>query len=279
MSARTAAVRPLKPHGKEWYERLATLQDGYFYPWRSRLEPGNGEDAYLELVGRHLSARSDVLDVGCGHGAHALEIAARCRSVLAYDRVAAWIARAEAERRARGAGNVAFLCHDSSPEANGGRARLPGEARSYDLVISRRGPLHWIADAGRVARPGAAIVMLLPGGAGALNAEIAWAKLLPSPFGAPTGPLDPPLSRVRERLVAAGLELDALWTYDAREWFDEPRELYNCLSFGWGTGEAPSWEESRPAFERIFREHAVRGEIWVPHGRTLWRSVVPGLRL
>ena len=33
MSARTPAVRPLKPHGKEWYERLATLQDGYFYPW------------------------------------------------------------------------------------------------------------------------------------------------------------------------------------------------------------------------------------------------------
>jgi SAM-dependent methyltransferase len=129
----------MKPHSKEWYERHATRQNGYFYPWRSRIDAGNGEDAYVELVRSHLSPTSDVLDVGCGHGEHALAIAAHCRSVLAYDRVALWIARAEAERSARGVGNVTFLCHDSSPEANGGRARLPGEARSRDLVISRRG--------------------------------------------------------------------------------------------------------------------------------------------
>ncbi len=270
-------MRALKPHSKEWYERLATLQDGYFYPWRSRLDPGNGEDAYLDLVRAHLSPTSDVLDVGCGHGEHALEIAPHCRSVVAYDRVVPWIARADAERRARGLANVTFLNHDSSPEANGGRARLPGEARSHDLVISRRGPLHWIPDAARVARPGAAIVMLLPEAARALNEGIAWTKLLPEPFAVPRGPLDPPLlDIVRERLAEAGLALDAVWTYDVREWFHDPRELYNCLSFWWRPGEAvPGWEGSRANFERIFREYAVRGEVWLPNGRTLWRARVP----
>jgi len=94
-----------------------------------------------------------VLDVGCGHGGHALEIAPACRSVVAFDRIASWIARAEKEQRARGVVNATFLCHDSSPAAN------------------------------EAAPPGA-------------------------------------------------------------------------------------------TFARIFREHAVQGSIWLPHGRTIWRAVV-----
>lgn len=264
-----------RPHSNEWYERLAARQDGYYYPWRSRLDAGNGEDAYLELVRRQLGPRADVLDVGCGHGAHALEIAPACRSIVAFDRIAPWIARAEAERRARSLANAAFLCHDSSPAANGGRARLPGEAGAYDLVISRRGPLHWIADAPRVARRGAVLLMLLPEGSRGLNAQLPWLGLLPAPFGVPTEPLDPPLlSAVRERLATAGLELDAWWVHDVREWFDAPRDLYDCLSFWWQPGDAPSWDESRAALERIFRDHAVQGSIWLPHGRTIWRAAV-----
>ena len=255
----------LKPHGRAWYERLAARQDGYFYPWRSRIDEGNGEAAYLREVRRHLGPRVDVLDVGCAHGAHALELAPFCRSVVGYDRVAAWIARAEAERRARGVPNATFLCHDSPP--------LPGEDRSYDLLISRRGPLHWIRDAPRVARPGAVIVMLLP--EGSRDTEVPWRRLLPPPFDDAARPLGPPpLDTVRRRLAEAGLALDAAWTYDVREWFDTPRDLYDCLSFGWQP-EAPSWEESRELFERIFRESAVQGSIWLPHGRTLWRVVVP----
>ena len=36
---------PLQPHTPEWYDRLATLQPGYYYPWRSRPAAWNGEDA------------------------------------------------------------------------------------------------------------------------------------------------------------------------------------------------------------------------------------------
>src|SRR5437764_1364321 len=38
-----------QPHSAAWYDRLATLQTGYQYPWQSRLGAWNGEAAYLAL--------------------------------------------------------------------------------------------------------------------------------------------------------------------------------------------------------------------------------------
>ena len=81
----------LRPHSKAWYERLATMQQGYHYPWRSILPAINGEDMYLEILRQGLAPDKDVLDVGCGHGEVALDIAPLCNSVLAYDRVAHYI--------------------------------------------------------------------------------------------------------------------------------------------------------------------------------------------
>jgi len=52
---------------------------------------GNGEAAYLTLVKQHLTAESKVLEVACGHGDVALEIAGSCKHVVAYDRVASYI--------------------------------------------------------------------------------------------------------------------------------------------------------------------------------------------
>ena len=80
-----------RPHSPEWYDRLATLQDGYYYPWKSKVAAQNGEDAYLELVHQYLSPEKDVLDVGCGHGEVALTLSPHCRSIFAYDRVEKFI--------------------------------------------------------------------------------------------------------------------------------------------------------------------------------------------
>src|SRR5689334_12869975 len=153
---------PLQPQTAEWYDRLTTLQEGYYYPWRSQLGDWNGEDEYPTLVCRHLSSDADVLDVACGHGEVALAIAPLCRSVLGYDRTAAWVELAQRSARVRGVTNATFVCHDSSPDANGGRARLPAPDASFDLLICSKGPFHWIEDAPRVARPGATLLMLVP---------------------------------------------------------------------------------------------------------------------
>src|SRR6266849_4218072 len=101
----------MQRHTPEWYERLATLQTGYYYPWRSRIADGNGEDAYLELVQKHVHADADVLDSGCGHGAVALDFAPHCRSILGFDRTAAWIDLAQRTARERGIANARFVCY------------------------------------------------------------------------------------------------------------------------------------------------------------------------
>jgi 2-polyprenyl-3-methyl-5-hydroxy-6-metoxy-1,4-benzoquinol methylase len=125
----------LQPQTAEWYDRLAMLQDGYFYPWRSQIGAWNGEDEYLALVRQHLRPDADVLDVACGHGAVALEIAPLCRSVLGYDRTAAWIGLAQQAAQERGLTNVTFVCHDSSAAANGGQVRVPAQDATFDLLI------------------------------------------------------------------------------------------------------------------------------------------------
>jgi SAM-dependent methyltransferase len=70
--------------------------------------------------------------------------------------VQAFIDLAEAERRARGLHNARFVCADSKP------AGIPSPDGSFDLLLSRRGPRNWIADARRVGRPGAVMLMLCP---------------------------------------------------------------------------------------------------------------------
>ena len=77
----------LEQHSPAWYDRLATLQDGYYYPWNSHVATLNGEDAYLDLIQQHVTLDKDVLEIGCGHGEVAISIAHQCRSIIAYDRV------------------------------------------------------------------------------------------------------------------------------------------------------------------------------------------------
>ena len=81
----------VQPQTPAWFDRLATLQEGYRYPWRSTIGAGNGEDVFREVVRQHLRPEAEVLEAACGHGELALEVAPHVRSVRAYDRTAAWI--------------------------------------------------------------------------------------------------------------------------------------------------------------------------------------------
>lgn len=124
----------LRPHSDAWYERLASMQAGYFYPWSSTIAPGNGEDAYLDLVRRHLSPNLDVLDAGCGDGELTLGLAPLCRTIHGYDRVQRFIDIAVAASRERGVRSLACVYtaagHWTYPSGSTSRATFTSSSAS-----------------------------------------------------------------------------------------------------------------------------------------------------
>jgi len=260
----------LIPHSNDWYDRLALKQQGYYYPWHSKLLPFNGEDIYLELVRQQLTPESDVLEIACGHGEVALELAPRCRTILAYDRVSSYIELAQTAVNEKGIQNVTFVCADSTAAANQGHPRLPAESGRFDLLISRRGPLHWIADARRVARPGAVLIQLMP-----ISTVLPpWNEELPGIFRFKSYPYDGMYEHVKERLAAAGLRFHSTWTFERPEIFGDVEQFYRKLSWGFDSTEVPSFGEIQSRLESLFAQYAGAEGLAVPHGRFLWISVV-----
>lgn len=261
----------MRPHSTEWYQRLSTLQQGYFYPWQSQIAAGNGEDAYLAMVQAHLGPTVDLLDVACGHGSQTLGFAPFCRSVLGYDVVPSYIEMAQATAREQGIDNARFICYDSSIPANNGRATIPAADNSFDLLICSKGPFHWVEDARRVARPGATLLMLIPDGITMPE----WHHLLPKPLQWSFGG-DPTWARnvMEPRLAKSGVPLHSWWSFDVPEYFTDPEQLYIMLAWGHTADEKPPYAEVAPALETIFAEHATPTGIALRHRRYLWKAIV-----
>jgi SAM-dependent methyltransferase len=258
----------LMPQSAAWCERLARQQGGYFYDWRSVLPPGNGEDLYTQLVERELDPSLDVVDAGCGHGEDVLRIAPRVRSVVGYDRTQAFIEIAEVERRARGIDNARFVCADSKPSG------MPLPASSVDLLLCRRGPRNWIADAARVARPNAVLLMLSP-----ISGDVpAWNDELPEPLRFPQQGelpthLEPTRADIAARLAQIGAKLEGEWYCEVDELFSEPRELHRFRVWGRDPTLVPGYEQSASALERVFERHAAGGQLPIKHRRWIFRAV------
>jgi SAM-dependent methyltransferase len=256
----------------EQLEALAAQQGGYFYPWRSALGDGNGEDAYTQHIEAHLSPEKVVLEAGCGHGTDMLTFAPKVRRFIGYDAVESFIAIARHRAGEAGLANVELVLCNSSPQHNGGVARIPAADHSVDLIISRRGPTHWIADARRVCRPGARLIELnpLPG------PEFAWKGELPHALLAesPANPGRPDLAaEIEAALVRADLRLENAQVFDVPEIISEPEELYKCLTFMRFEPETPSWDEARPHLELLLARH---GPVEFRQRRFLWTAVVDG---
>lgn len=261
--------RRLKPHSAAWYKRLSQLQVGYYYPWHSTISMGNGDQAYMDLVTRHLSPEKDVLEVGCGHGEMALEIAPHCRSLLAYDRVPNYIELAQAGALQRGTNNVTFVCADSSAQSNK-RPRIPTGPNSFDLLISHMGPLHWVEDARRVARPGAVLIQLNP----LETHPPGWNELLPYELRLPDTNGHTMRQSVDRRLAAGGLRVHSCWSFDVPEYLPNAYEFYNLLSWGFTAEEVPAWEEVQELLEDIYQHYASPNGLAIPHRRLLWTATV-----
>lgn len=262
----------LKPHSVEWYRWLSTMQKGYFYPWRSRLEPWHGEDVFRTLVFEHLRPEMDVLEIACAQGDLALAMAPRCRSVLGYDVTADYIDMARKAVEERGIGNVTFLVYDSLSDANGGRAHMPAADHSFDLLVSSKGPFHWIADAQRVGRPGATLLMLVP----EMTTLTPWTALLPEVLRWEEWDANWARTTIEQRLGAAGLRLHSWWSFDVPELLPNPEELYVWCTWSFAAAEVPSYQEVAPLLERIFKEFAGPQGLEVRWRRHIWKAMIPG---
>jgi ubiquinone/menaquinone biosynthesis C-methylase UbiE len=257
----------ITPRSPEWYDRLATLQSGYYYPWKSRLPALNGEDVFLSMLHEIVTPEKDVLEVGCGHGEVALQVAASCRTLLAYDRVPAYIHLAQTAAEQQNAKNVTFVCADSSISMNG-QARVPAGEQSFDVIYSRRGPLHWIDEARRVTRPGAVLFQLNP----MLPPPPEWNQHLPEAFRL-TG-FTTMEQTVRQRLSQNGLIIHSCWTFQVQEIFAAPEDLYTFITWGHDPATVPPLTELAPALNRIFQDYATSEGLEVPFGRFLWKSFI-----
>ena len=261
-----------KAHSPAWYDSLAERQEGYHYPWKSKLPPYHGEDVFFEMVRQHLSTTSDVLEVACAHGDLALSIAPLCRSIVAYDRVASWIEKARNSAEQQGLDNATFLCHDSSLDANEGDARLPGVDDSYDLLICSKGPFHWVEDARRVARPGAVLLMLVPDS----TPSTAWHSRLPESLRwKEEGNSAWARPAIEQRLANGGLELDSWWSFDVPEVFPDPQQLYTWLSWGKAPDEIPTLSEVSSTLAQVFDTYANADGIAIHYRRYIWKAFEP----
>ncbi len=261
----------LRPHSTEWYRRLATLQEGYYYPWRSQVASGSGEEVYITLVEQHLDPAIDMLDVACGHGELTLRFARQCRSVFAYDLLPSYIELAQAHARAQGITNTRFVVHDSSFAANGGRAYIPADDNSFDLLVSSKGPFHWVEDARRVARPGATLLMIIPD----TRPAPPWHDLLPPALQWSVG-TDPTWARntFESRLIKSGIALHSWWSFDVPEYFTEPEQLYIYLTWGHPADEVPTYAEVAENFAAIFATHSSAQGVMLRNRRHIWKALV-----
>lgn len=260
------------PQTPAWYDRLTTMQEGYYYPWESQLPLLHGEDVYEMVVRQHLHPQTDVIDITCGHGTMALSIAPYCQSVIGYDRTTDWIDLARSTASRLNLTNVAFVCHDSSAAANNGRVRLPAFDNSFDLLICSKGPFHWIEDARRVARPGATLLMLVPDATPATP----WLDLLPESLRWYVAP-DPNWARpaIEEKLRAVDLALHSWWSFDVREIFPDPEQLYIWRTWGQTPDEVPPFDAINPTLQELFATYAGPQGLEVRYRRYLWKAIIP----
>jgi len=255
----------------EQLEALAEQQGGYFYPWRSALGDGNGEAAYTQLVEGHLSPEKVVLDAGCGHGTDMLAFAPKVRRFIGYDAVESFITIARRRADEMGLANVELVLCNSSPRHNGGGARVPATDHTLDLIISRRGPTNWIADARRVCRPGARLIQLSP----LPTPEPPWNGELPQALRMAQNPANPGrpdlVVEIEAALAAADFSLEDGQVFDVPEVFSDPEDLYRYLTFMRFEPGTPSRDAALPHLQRLLARH---GAIDLRQRRFLWTAVV-----
>jgi SAM-dependent methyltransferase len=253
-----------KPDWIRSHERLAERHGGFVYPWRSEVEPHNGEDVYTALVREHLHPSIDVVEAGCGHGSDALTFGPHVHSYSGYDAVAPFVAIARRRATEAGLQTVRFAVADSSPKRGG---RVPVGDRAVDLIISRRGPSNFILDARRVCRPGGALLQVcyLP------PPTPDWNEMLPPHLRVHDEP-DTAWEKVHTYLERADLRLQVSSIRDVHEFFDDASEL--LVRLAWDRGIEAIAAEDLESISGMFEEVSAGGRVFLRHRRWVWKAIV-----
>ncbi|MCA9886019.1 MAG: class I SAM-dependent methyltransferase, partial [Anaerolineae bacterium] len=200
-----------------WLRDPRIAERGFAHRWQSSVAAGNGEDAFLSLVGQHLRPDCDALDLGCGHGELTLILAAQCRNIVGIERDAGYLELARELADEQNAANVTFYEVNLAGVEDEDRtfAAIPLEDDSIDVFVNRRGPIlqRYLDEALRVARPGAVIVGLHPAGNGPAPA---WVDQLPESLQDALWalPYDDVAAWVTDPLSKAGIAEYSLWWMD-----------------------------------------------------------------
>ncbi len=259
-----------------WKTDQRIAERGFSHRWDSIVADGNGEDFFLELLSRHLTASSDVLDVGCGHGDLTLSVARQARSVIGIERETSRLALARELLAESGLHNVCFIETElAGPDTAHRGGPLPLASSCVDLVIDRRGPTlsAYLDDLLRVARPGTVILGMHPAGSAP---PPPWAPSVPSlaghlvclPYEQVAGWVTDPLNR-------HGITDYRLWWIDVPEYLLSARSLHTRLARAPGAPVPPPWESVAAEIEAAFAANQVEGAVALRHIRLVWEVRLP----
>jgi SAM-dependent methyltransferase len=250
---------------------------GFTHNWQSSVAAGNGEDAFMALVDQFLRPDCDVLDLGCGHGELTLSLAARCRSIVGIEREPGYLELARELAAEQKVANAQFYQVNLAGVEDEDRvfASIPLADESIDLFVNRRGPIlqRYLDEAIRVARRGAVIVGLHPGGN---TPAPTWRDQLPEPYRKAfmTRSFDEVTGWVIEPLRTAGISDYSLWWLDVPEYLRTPYELYVRLG-GSQPSDGPEYQDIEPQLTKIVKQYRTAQGVVLRHQRLLWQVYLP----
>jgi ubiquinone/menaquinone biosynthesis C-methylase UbiE len=139
----------------EWWNELAKKLNGYKGNYRVSFEGANGELEFTEIVKKLLRDHSNALDIGCADGSFAIELSSYAKKITAVDLSPVMI---DTAKKSANRANLEFIVADAK--------KLPFSDHTFDLVISRRGPVsepEFLEEAIRVTRPGGLLIEITIG--------------------------------------------------------------------------------------------------------------------
>jgi ubiquinone/menaquinone biosynthesis C-methylase UbiE len=139
----------------EWWNNIARKLNGYQGNYQVSYEGLTGESEFKQIVLEKVRKFPNVLDIGCVDGAFAKEIAPYASKVTAVDLSPVMIAAAKNSYQED---HVEFIVANAK--------ELPFQDHTFDLILSRRGPVsepEFMEEAIRVTKSGGQILEITIG--------------------------------------------------------------------------------------------------------------------